>query len=475
MKVPSFDSAKILVVGDVMLDSYWHGNVSRISPEAPVPIVHVQQIEERIGGAGNVALNISTLGASAKLLGLVGNDAASQFIEKNLENNGVKNCLLHAPGISTINKLRVIGHSQQLVRLDFEKHFTEWDDEPFFASYIAELSDCNLVILSDYGKGTLRRSAKLIELAREMDKTILVDPKSRDFSIYRGATVVTPNMSEFEAVVGHCKDEDEIEAKGRELLCKYEFQAILITRGASGMSLICKGRDAYHLPAQAREIYDVTGAGDTVIATLGAAVASGEDLFEAMVLANVAAGEAVKRLGAAAISIADLRFAMRQRQQDVSSVAILDEEHLLHYVQDARARGEKIVMTNGCFDILHSGHVMCLEKAKSFGQRLIVAVNSDDSVVRLKGDGRPVNSVQDRMLVLAALGAVDWVVPFSDDTPERLIKLISPDFLVKGGDYKVHEIAGSDHVLSYGGKVEIVPIEEGFSTTSILEKIKGSD
>lgn len=470
MKIPAFDTAKILVVGDVMLDSYWHGNVSRISPEAPVPVVHVHKIEERVGGAGNVALNINALGAHAKLLGLVGDDSASEFIDKKISENGVEGCLLRAPGVSTINKLRVIGHSQQLIRLDFEKHFTDWDEEQFFTSYASLLADCNLVILSDYGKGTLRHSAKLIEIARNMGKTILVDPKSRDFSIYHGATLITPNMNEFEAVVGPCKSDDEMASKAMGLLQQHKFQAILITRGARGMSLFCEGKQAVHLPAEAREVYDVTGAGDTVIATLGAAMAAGEDLCEAMVLANIAAGEVVKKLGATAISISDLKHAMRRMQS--SGTAILDEESLLQQVKDARSRGEKIVMTNGCFDIIHSGHITCLEKAKAFGQRLIVAVNDDNSVSRLKGKGRPVNGVRERMLVLGALGAVDWVVPFSDDTPERLIKLISPDVLAKGGDYKVNEIAGADHVLSYDGKVEIIPFEDGFSTTSTLEKIK---
>lgn len=470
IKIPKFDQAKILVVGDVMVDRYWHGDVSRISPEAPVPVVHVRKIEERLGGAGNVALNINALGGHVKLLGLVGDDDSAKFIDESLLNSGVDNYLLRIVGATTISKLRVIGHSQQLIRLDFEEHFAKWDEDKFFASYTAQLADSNLVILSDYGKGTLRHSTKLIELARDMDKPILVDPKSKDFSIYRGATVVTPNYSEFEAVVGHCSDDEEMVVKAQALIRQCQFKAILITRGARGMSLVRIDKPVAHLPTKAREVYDVTGAGDTVIATLGSAMAVGEDLYEAMVLANVAAGESVRKLGAAAISASDLRFAIQSMQDSIGSV--IDEESLLQQVQDARARGEKIVMTNGCFDILHAGHVICLEKAKSFGQKLIVAVNSDDSVSRLKGTDRPVNGVQERMLVLAALGVVDWVVPFVDDTPERLIKMISPDVLVKGGDYQVREIAGADHVLSYGGKVEIVPIEEGFSTTSTLEKIK---
>ncbi|MBU0744402.1 MAG: bifunctional D-glycero-beta-D-manno-heptose-7-phosphate kinase/D-glycero-beta-D-manno-heptose 1-phosphate adenylyltransferase HldE [Gammaproteobacteria bacterium] len=470
IKIPAFEKAKVLVVGDVMLDRYWRGDVSRISPEAPIPVVHVQNIEERVGGAGNVAFNINALGGKASLLGLVGNDHVAETIEKGLDHEGIAHCLVRVPDATTICKLRVIGQSQQLIRLDFEKHFGDWGDESFFNAYITRLTDSNLVILSDYGKGTLQHSTKLIELARKMQKPVLVDPKSKDFSIYRGATVIKPNMAEFEAVVGHCRDEAEIESKARQLLQQYNFEAILITRGAHGMSLVCKDKPVIHLPTKAREVYDVTGAGDTVIAALGAAMAAGEELHDAMLIANIAAGEVVKKLGTSTISISELRRAMQHQQNPWAGV--VDEEHLLQQVKDARAHGEKIVVTNGCFDILHSGHVIYLEKAKALGQRLIVIVNDDASVSRLKGPKRPINKVQDRMLVLAALGSVDWVALFSEDTPERLIKLINPDILVKGGDYKVHEIAGSDHVLSQGNEVVIIPFEDGFSTTLMLDRIK---
>jgi D-beta-D-heptose 7-phosphate kinase / D-beta-D-heptose 1-phosphate adenosyltransferase len=469
-KIPSFEKAKILVVGDVMLDRYWHGDVARISPEAPVPVVHVKKCEERIGGAGNVALNIRSLGGHAILLGLVGEDDIAKSLEKLLKQAHIESCLLSTPGVPTISKLRVVGRNQQLIRLDLEEGFKEWDEEAFFTAYASRLADSDLVIFSDYGKGALRNSAKMIELARKMNKTVLVDPKSKDFSVYHGATVITPNFGEFEAVVGHCRDDADIEAKALKLLQQYEFQAILITRGAHGMSLISKDNPPIHLPTEASEVYDVTGAGDSVIATLGAALAAGEDLSQAVVLANAAAGLTVKKLGAAAVSVSELRRAM-QNQQELQD-SILDEEHLLQQVADACAHGEKIIMTNGCFDILHPGHVVYLEKAKSLGHRLIVAVNDDDSVRRLKGSKRPINNVRERMLILAALDAVDWVVPFAQDTPERLIKMVEPDVLVKGGDYQEHEIAGADHVVGCGGEVVIIPFEEGFSTSSMLEKIK---
>jgi D-beta-D-heptose 7-phosphate kinase / D-beta-D-heptose 1-phosphate adenosyltransferase len=468
IKIPSFEKAKVLVVGDIMLDQYWHGNVSRISPEAPVPVVCVEKVEERIGGAGNVALNIKALGGSAKLLGLVGDDAAAKTVENILEKKGIGHRLLPVTDIPTITKLRIIGHDQQLIRLDFEKRFIDWQEEPFFNAYSTELADCNMVILSDYNKGTLSHSAKLISLAKKMGKPVLVDPKGRDFSIYRGATLITPNWSEFEAVVGPCSDEKDIEIKACELMARYDLEAVLITRGANGMSLVCGEKKSYHLPAEVREVYDVTGAGDTVIATLGCSLASGEELIDATRLANIAAGEVVKKFGTSSISPSELRRAVGSRGVFDN---VLDENELLQRVQDAREHGEKIVMTNGCFDILHLGHVTYLEKAKALGHRLIVAVNDDASVSRLKGAERPVNALKARMQVLAALGAVDWVVPFSEDTPDRIIELISPDILVKGDDYQVHEIAGSSHVLNSGGEVIRIPLEKGYSTTGVLKKI----
>jgi len=470
IEIPEFEKARVLVIGDVMLDRYWYGDTFRISPEAPVPVVHIRQTEERVGGAGNVALNVHSLGAVTSLIGLVGNDNAATILETRLQDVGVKANLLHVTN-PTITKLRVIGRSQQLIRLDTEEPFADKNFTELFAIYEKQLAETDIVILSDYGKGTLRLCEKFIARARKSNIPVLVDPKSRDFGIYSGATVITPNLAEFEAVVGHCKDDAEICSKGLELIRKYSFQAILITRGAQGMSLICNDTKAVHLPTHAQEVYDVTGAGDTVIATLAAALAAGEDIVDAIVFANAAAGVSVRKLGAAAVSIAELRRAM-QKQQDPWA-GILSEEHLLQEINDARAHGEKIVMTNGCFDILHSGHITYLEKAKGLGQRLLIAVNTDDSVRRLKGKDRPVNKLAERMLVLAALRAVDWVVAFSEDTPQRIIHKVAPDILVKGGDYKMDEIVGADFVQSYGGKVVIVPFEDGFSTTSMLDRIRG--
>jgi D-beta-D-heptose 7-phosphate kinase/D-beta-D-heptose 1-phosphate adenosyltransferase len=471
MQIPNFEKARILVVGDVMLDRYLHGQVTRISPEAPVPLLHINRIEERVGGAGNVALGISALGGKVTLLGLVGQDDAAGLLIKLLDRGSVDHCLCVSAS-PTIIKSRVIGQNQQLIRFDREEKFTKWDEEAFFTEYERLLRNSDLVIFSDYAKGTLSQIQKFIALAGKLHKTVLVDPKSKDFSIYYGATVITPNLSEFEAVVGPCCDDLDIESKALSLLAQHEFQSILITRGAKGMSLIAKDRPAMHLPTVASEVYDVTGAGDSVIATLAASMAVGEDLTQAVILSNIVAGLAVTKLGAASVSISELQRAVQGNQRIKNS--ILDEEQLLQKIKAARESGEKIIMTNGCFDILHSGHVIYLEKAKSLGHRLVVAVNDDASVRRLKGLTRPVNSLQGRMTVLAALASVDWVVSFSQDTPERLITLVAPDILVKAGDYQPDEVVGADYVKSYGGQLLIVPFERGFSTTATFEKIQST-
>lgn len=470
ISVPKFDQAKILVVGDIMLDRYWHGEVARISPEAPVPIVKISHTEERVGGAGNVALNTAALGCPTSILGLVGHDENARILADLLQQAQVAHYLLPVNNIPTISKLRIIGRNQQLIRLDQEASFAAIDQADLLRQYEQLLPASDVVIFSDYNKGALSAITKLIALAKAQNKLILVDPKSQDFSIYSGATIIKPNLAEFEAVVGPCHDEAQLATKALELLHTFDFQAILITRGAHGLSLITKAGTIKHMPAQTCEVYDVTGAGDSVIATLGAALAAGEDLLAATTLANIVAGISVKKLGAAAVSIFELRRAAAQNYNDLRT-KIVTEASLLQQIIDARAHGETVVMTNGCFDILHPGHVMYLEQAKALGHRLVIAVNADESVKRLKGETRPINTLAERMVVLAALNSVDWVVPFTEDTPERLIKAIKPDILLKGGDWQVEQIAGGDFVLANGGQVMTIPFEQGFSTTNILQKI----
>lgn len=473
IRIPYFANANILVVGDIILDRYWYGSSTRISPEAPVPIVHVNKLEECAGGAANVALNVATLGGHATMLGLVGNDNNADLLENKLHAAGIDSLLLRLPNFPTITKLRVISQNQQLIRLDFEENFTAYNSDEFLALYCNALKKANLIILSDYAKGTLRHTQELIKAARAMNIPILVDPKGKDFSIYAGATLITPNQQEFEAVVGTCHSENEIIAKAQQICQQQQLDAILVTRGANGMSFIAhdsKKIQPFHIPTRAREVYDVTGAGDTAIATLGAALAAGASMEDAVILANTAAGVTVGKLGAAAVSTAELRRALQRNQHDPAA-GILTEEELVQQVKDAKEHGESIIMTNGCFDILHAGHITYLEQAKALGKRLIVAVNDDASVRRLKGVTRPINSLQQRMLVLAALRAVDWVVPFSEATPERLIARLLPDILVKGGDYAPNQIAGAKQVIDAGGKVEVLPFVDGFSTTKVVQKI----
>ncbi len=471
--MPDFSSAKVLVVGDVMLDKYWHGDTSRVSPEAPVPVVHVGNEEYRAGGAGNVAINIAALGGNVSLLGLTGRDLAAKELAILLEDSSVNSLMQEVEGYPTITKLRVISRHQQLIRLDFENGFHKANLQKMYENYEVAVKNHDVVILSDYGKGALCESERLIDIALEAKCKVLIDPKSKSFDKYRKATIITPNLSEFEMVVGKCETEEDLVEKGMELIAKYQLDALLVTRGEQGMTLLRHGMDPENMPTHAREVFDVTGAGDTVISVLGAALSSKEDIVDATKLANIAAGIVVGKLGTATVSISELQCAMRGLTESHSKM--MNEDQLLLFVENAKNNGEKIVMTNGCFDILHAGHVNYLFEASRLGDRLIIAVNDDASVKRLKGDARPINSLEQRMVVLSALQSVDWVVAFSEDTPERVINCILPDVLVKGGDYKVSEIAGSDQVLNNGGKVEILSFVDGCSTTGIINSIQNSD
>ena len=469
LTMPRFDSAPVLVVGDVMLDRYWHGPTHRISPEAPVPVVKVDQIEDRPGGAGNVALNIAALGAPAWLVGVTGEDEAAVSLRQTLNAAGVY-CDFQAHASSpTITKLRVLSRHQQLIRVDFEEPFAT-DGAAVLDSVRGLLDKVKVMVLSDYGKGALVNHQELIALARGRNIPVLADPKGTDFTIYKGATLITPNLSEFEAVVGRCASEQELVDKGMALMEQLELDAMLVTRSEQGMTLLSKGQPPFHLPARAREVFDVTGAGDTVISTLATALAAGESLPHAVALSNLAAGIVIGKLGTAAISAPELRRAV-QREQG-SERGVLGIEQLLVAIEDARAHGERIVFTNGCFDIIHAGHVGYLEEARSLGDRLIVAINDDASVTRLKGPGRPINAVDRRMAVLAGLGAVDWVTCFAEDTPEQLLKQIKPDVLVKGGDYSVDQVVGAPIVQEYGGDVRVLNFVESCSTTAIVERIR---
>lgn len=469
LRVPDYHQARVLVIGDVMLDRYWSGNCHRVSPEAPVPIIHVQDLDERAGGAGNVALNLTALGAKTTLAGIVGDDREAEVLLDILANANVNLRVTKQANWSTVTKLRVLGRNQQLLRMDFEGPVDGLHLDSLYQQLEHLIAEHDVVILSDYGKGTLRRVQEIIQFARQQHKTVIIDPKSNDFSVYRGASLISPNMQEFQAVVGPCRDDADIVAKGQQLMQQQQIEALLITRSEKGMTLLRQSAPPLHLPTRAREVFDVTGAGDTVVAALAASLAAGIDLERSARLANFAAGIVVRKVGSATVSVPELRRAL-QRQFN-SEVGVLSEAELLTALEDARAHGETIVMTNGCFDILHAGHITYLDQAKALGKRLIVAVNDDASVGRLKGPSRPINSLADRMTVLAGLRAVDWVVAFSEDTPARLIEAVAPDILVKGGDYEVTDIAGHETVLANGGEVKIIPFLPGHSTSGMIDAI----
>lgn len=459
----------VTVVGDVMLDSYWKGPSNRISPEAPVPVVRVTDREERAGGAANVAINIASLGAPCNLVGIVGEDKNAEILEKIVRSHSIKTDFVLTKDHPTITKLRVLSRNQQLLRLDFEDSFSNLDEDMILKSFKESIKNSKVVIFSDYGKGSLASVSKMIEITSSLGIMSLIDPKGTDFEKYRGATLLTPNMSEFEAVVGKVANDDDLEQKALALINKLDLKMLLVTRSEDGMSLIRPGMNAVHLPTYAREVYDVTGAGDTVIGTLGTCLASGMDIVTSCEYANSAAGIVVGKIGTSTVSPQELESALGKKAE---SHGVLSEDELYKVVRELQSHGEKVVMTNGCFDIIHPGHVTYLKQAKALGSKLIVAVNSDDSVKRLKGDSRPINSLEDRIAVLSGLSSVDYVVSFSEDTPQKLISRILPDILVKGGDYKVEEIAGHKEVIANGGKVVIIPFVEGKSTTRIVNKIQ---
>ena len=461
-------TAKVLVVGDIILDQYVYGETNRISPEAPVPIVKVNNTEERPGGAANVALNIASLGQITYLLGVTGNDDASKRLENILTEKNVECHFIFQDNHSTIIKRRVLSQNQQLIRLDHESDVNKIKTDGLLEKYIELLKQIDIVILSDYAKGGLDDIESLIKHANDKGIPVLVDPKSKDFNRYKNASILTPNEKEFEVVVGNFETNNILTEKAEALLNSLNIEALLITRGKKGMVLVQKKSPAIYLKAVAHEVFDVTGAGDTVIAVLAAAIANNLNLETAITLANTAAGLVVEKLGTATVSIEEIN---KNIDNANNLVEITDKNQALKLINESKKRGENVIMTNGCFDIIHAGHVSYLKKAKSLGDYLIVAVNDDNSVKKLKGDDRPINTLENRAAVLNGLTSVDLVISFVEDTPEELISFLQPDVLVKGGDYKEEDIAGAKSVKESGGDVVILPFEEGCSTSLILKKI----
>ena len=470
MNLKLLSKSNIVVFGDVMLDRYVSGSVDRVSPEAPVPVLKPIKEEIRLGGAANVALNLSSLGSKVSLIGISGKDSSSAQIIKLLKENKIKSELVKS-SLPTITKLRLLSSNQQLLRVDNEKEFTkdDWSSVKRRFDKSISLKSNNLLIISDYGKGTLQDIPAIIRKAKKLKKTVLVDPKGDNFSKYKGADVITPNFSEFIGEVGPVKSEREITTIDMLLIKSLNLGALLVSRGSDGMTLFNKEKGKVvrsDFPTQAKEVFDVSGAGDTVIASLAAALSTGFDMSSAVKLANIAAGIVVGKSGTATASLSEIEphFSGEELISSLSEV----KKHSSMLKQDRK----RIVFTNGCFDILHAGHVHYLEEAKKLGDELVVGLNSDSSVQSLKGKGRPVNNLEQRAKVLSSLQCVDKVVSFSDETPLKLINAFKPDVLVKGGDYKVKDVVGHKEIKSWGGVVKIIPLVPGLSTTKIIKKLR---
>jgi D-beta-D-heptose 7-phosphate kinase/D-beta-D-heptose 1-phosphate adenosyltransferase len=480
-----FGQLKVLVIGDIMLDRYIHGDVERISPEAPVPVLRHARRYERAGGAANVAMNLAGLGCQTYLGGFWGSDSEQTELAAILERAGIDTVGVVSTSLPTISKTRIVGRTQQLLRLDIESR-----DAPPSAEAqrlhdrATELvAKVHAVILSDYAKGALSATLceAIIRAARTAGIPVLADPKTPDFSKYTGATTVCPNLGELAAATGiPAHHTDDLLAAGQALVAEHDLKFLTVTMSEKGISVLRPASPAglraatpgiYHSPARAREVFDVSGAGDTVIATLAASLAGGLQIETAVELANLAAGIVVSKVGTVPIAAHELVAALTPSSGLTAGEKILDLERIKLRVAEWRASGETIVFTNGCFDLLHVGHITLLEDCRRFGSKLVLGLNADASVCRLKGPTRPIVSERERARVMAALAAVDAVVLFEEDTPLELIRALKPNVLVKGGDYTIETVVGHEDVLASGGRVEIVPTVEGFSTTNIVKKL----
>ncbi len=462
----------VLVIGDVMLDQYVWGEVDRISPEAPVPVVRATLRDEKPGGAANVAMNLACLGASVTLVGFAGLDRERTALEALLTDQGVESCLIPVSGMPTTAKLRILSGHQQMMRLDIEAGtgFAVDDRRRLLSRALAALDHCAAVVLSDYAKGTLAEEVcqSVIREARCRQIPVLVDPKSRSFARYRGATAVCPNRKELAAATGEAgQDLTRLLHAGQELLRSLELGFMAVTLGEKGIAVL-NPSSQLHAPAVIRQVFDVSGAGDTVIAVLALTMACHVPVGTAAQLANVAAGIVVSKIGTVPITKEELLGALSAQLPVRMEEKVLHSDQLISRVAAWRSSRQRIVFTNGCFDIVHIGHIRLLEEARRHGDRLVVGVNSDESVRQLKGPLRPIVGERERARVLAAFSAVDAVAIFPESTPLRLIESIRPDVLVKGGDYTEEMVVGASEVRAWGGRVELIPLVEGVSSTRLL-------
>jgi len=467
-------SKRLLIVGDVMLDKYIFGEVARISPEAPVPVVRATHHSEQPGGAANVAMNLAHLGAKAHVVGFTGGDENEHLLTERLQAEGITSSFIVCDGFPTITKQRIVGGRQQMLRVDTERlgEHANADSDRLVEAVLTQLPTSHAVILSDYAKGVLTPEVcrRVIQAARAHGIPVLVDPKSADFTRYRGATTVCPNLGELAAATHlPIRDLKPVLQAAESMVSELELDFLTATLSEKGIALV-RANTHTIAPAVARQVFDVSGAGDTVISVLALCLASSLDPETAVELANVAAGIVVGKVGTVPVEKHELLAALSPEIALSAEDKVLSHDQLLTRVALWRANGERIVFTNGCFDLLHVGHITLLEQAHRFGDRLIVAINSDASVNSLKGPTRPIVGERERARVLAALAAVDAVVVFNEPTPMELIQATRPDVLVKGGDYVIDTVVGAQQVLSWGGQVKIVPIVEGYSTTHLIAR-----
>ncbi len=467
-----------LVIGDVMLDRFVYGRARRISPEAPIPILSITHQSQMPGGAGNVVRNIASLGGRAHLVSVVGDDAEGRELEALFNAHAAMTPhLVKSVGRPTTVKSRFVADGQQLLRSD---HEATHQLQPKTAGNLLNtfhdvVTSADIIVLSDYAKGVLSDTVlrHIIAYANEKKIPVIADPKSRDFSRYRGVTLLTPNRKEMVEASGMpCDTNIEVEEAARKMIETAKIGAILVTRSEAGVSLITR-TEAHHISAEAREVFDVSGAGDSVVAALTLAFAAGASLLDAARIANLAGGIAVSKSGTAAVTKAEIRQALQAMEMGGVDAKVAPLESALERTRDWRSRGLKIGFTNGCFDLLHPGHISLIRQAKAECDRLIVGLNTDASIRRLKGEGRPVTHESARAIVLAGLADVNLVVPFDEDTPLRLIEAIRPDVLIKGADYTRETVVGADMVEAYGGRVFLAALEEGFSTTRTIQKMLG--
>lgn len=464
----------LLVVGDVMLDKYTWGDVRRISPEAPVPIVLATHESHQPGGAANVAMNLARLGAQTQVIGFTGGDDSERLLAESLSSNGISSHFVRSEGFPTITKQRILGGRQQILRVDSERHGarSQNDYDSLVRTVIAQLPNSHALVLSDYAKGALTPDVcqAVIQAARRLDIPVLVDPKNADFAGYRGATTICPNLNELSLAAR--MDTSDLEAllvAAEAMVPTLGLKFLTVTLSEKGIALLRPDKRIV-APALARQVFDVSGAGDTVIAVLALCLASKLKPETAVQLANVAAGVVVAKVGTVPVEKHELMAALAPEIAMHAENKVLNRPELISRVALWKANNERVVFTNGCFDLLHIGHITLLERARRFGDRLIVAINSDASVSALKGPSRPIVGERERGRVLAALAAVDAIVVFGEPTPLEIIQATRPDVIVKGGDYTVESIVGAKEVQSWGGQVKIVPIVEGFSTTRLIEK-----